>query len=296
MASNTIGFGTTPGSTQGSGAVEENNPSFAFEHVAAKLVPFDMNEDIRMAKSSGQVNIPADRSRKAPNGNSVSDSNVKGTMFAKRDRFDAMGPIIQTGGLVFPYNPTISEGVSVRYDSIELTHSNEAYHAYRNTDNVRLSLSDCVWTCDTFDNAIYALSVLHFLRAYSLMDFGRNRTGRPPSPMWFSAYGSYAFYRVPVLLEKADWSWPNDVDYVGVPEFGSSEYQRRELRRTRTAENGYTWLPTKFTVSSISLIVQHTPTYWTNFSLDDYRSGSMLRSLKSFHATRNRANRQTGGK
>lgn len=133
------------------------------------------------------------------------------------------------------------------------------------------------------------MSVLHFMRSYSFMDFGNFRTGRPPSPMWFSAYGNYAFYKVPVLLEKADWSFPNDVDYVGIPEFGSSEYIERRLQTKRNASGNYTWLPMKFTISSISLIVQHSPRYWTNWSLDDYRSGEMLKKDgKSFHTTQSR--------
>ena len=117
------------------------------------------------------------------------------------------------------------------------------------------------------------------------MDFGRGKTGRPPSPMWFRAYGNYAFYRVPVLMEKADWTWPaGDIDYVWVPEPGRDEYQSQIIQTTRPARGHYTWVPTKFT-ARISLIVQHSPSYWTNWSLDDYRSGAMLKHYNSFHQT-----------
>src|SRR5678815_102564 len=64
-------------------------------------------------------------------------------------------PLYQTGGLVFPYNPTISESLGIRYDVTELVHANENIHAYKNTDNVRLTLSECVWTSETWDQAIY---------------------------------------------------------------------------------------------------------------------------------------------
>lgn len=194
-----------------------------------------------------------------------------------------LAPIAQSGGLRFPYNPTISEGVSVKYDNIELTHSNEAYYAYRGTDNVRITISDATWTCDTLHNAVYALSALHFFRSYSFMDFGRGQSGRPPSPMWFSAYGNYAFNRIPVLMEKADWSFPSDVDYVGVPEFGSPEFLSGILQTNTNASGSYTWLPVKFTVSNISLIVQHAPQYWVNFNLDDYYSGAAIKRGKSPH-------------
>jgi hypothetical protein len=74
------------------------------------------------------------------------------------------------------------------------------------------------------------------------------------------------------------------VDYVGIPEFGSPEYIDRRLKYQRDSTSNYTWLPMIVKVASISLVVQHSPTYWTRFNLDDYRSGEMLRNRNSFHA------------
>lgn len=278
---------------------DNNDPTFAFEQVAAKLTPFDLSDVGAKAVTLGTAQPPSPP--KAPRGTKETDKTGMQTTLDLRStntgqgssqndqRYHALWPIFMTNGLVFPYNPAISENVQVNYESIDLTHTNESYYSYKNTSNVRITLSSSVWTCDTFDNAIYALAALHFFRTYSRMDFGRGRTGRPPSPMWFSAYGNYAYHRVPVLFEKADWSFPNDVDYVGIPEPGSTEYRSRRLNLKRTSSgdstnNRYTWLPMKFEVSSISLLVQHTPRYWTNWNLDDYRSGAMLRTRGSFHS------------
>lgn len=264
--------------------------SYAFEHVAAKLIPFDLMTigALGVAKKS-----PAPTGAASFSGTSTPSNtqDLRPTTTTRKEH--AMFPIFETNGLIFPYNPVISEGINVNYDSIDVTHSNESYFVYKNTSNVRINISNAVWTCDTFDNAVYALAALHFFRSYSLMDFGRKATneytpsGRPPAPMWFEAYGNYAFHRVPVLLEKADWTFPNDVDYVGIPEFDTSEFTSRTLATKRTGEGRYTWLPMKFEISGISLIVQHSPTYWLNFNLDDYRSGKMLRNRGSFHATDN---------
>lgn len=228
------------------GTTGENRPSFAIEQVHAILTPFHWPDHVNYGHP--------------------------------------LYPIMNTNGLAFPYSPSISEGMKVNYDRVDLTHSNEAYHSYRSTENTRISISDATWTCDTFSNAVYALSALHFFRSYRLMDFGRGRTARPPSPMWFSAYGNYAYHRVPVLLESADWTFPNDVDYVGIPEPGTDEYVSGLLQTNRSASGKYTWLPMKFTVSGISLIVQHTPKYWTNFNLQDFWSGQMLTRTGSFHS------------
>ncbi len=201
-------------------------------------------------------------------------------------------PLTLTNGLVFPYNPVISEGLSVAYDKLELTHTNESIHAYRNTENVRITLSDCIWTAETFDQAIYLLGVIHFFRSYTLMDYGstygrqgKTASGRPPSPMWFYAYGSYLYEQVPVLLEKVDWSFPNDVDYVGVPNPGSPAYVNQTLQYATSQSfssflsqtGGYTWVPMKFTVGSIGLVVQHSVAYWKKtFNLDDFKAGRLV--------------------
>ena len=275
--------------------------SYAFEHVAAKLIPFDLDELAQAAggigMTSGQIRSNADnrtslvnsefnqqgnRSSRNPRelGPTGDSQNLRGVL---RKGNHPLAPIVETLGLVFPYTPSISEKINIKYDSIDLTHSNENYYAYKSTDNVRINISNAVWTCDTFEHAVYALSVLHFFRSYQHMDFGaprasaRRPTGRPPAPMWFSAYGEYGFNRVPCLLESADWSFPNDVDYVGIPQPGTDEWQNRTIKTQRDGTSQYTWLPIKFEVASISLIVQHSPLYWINWSLEDYRSGAMVR-------------------
>jgi hypothetical protein len=280
---------------------EDFLPSFAIEHVAAKLEPFDL---IRLGLKLGGQDQRSDAAEATEGGRGANITDDAGRVAAVvspantqqnvRDQH-ALAPIFFTNGLVFPYNPSISESISVKYDAVELTHTNESFHVYRGTDNVRISISDATWTCDTFDNAVYAMSALHFFRTYSQMDFGAGRTGRPPSPMWFSAYGNYAYHRVPVLMEKADWSFPPDVDYVGIPEFGTPEYKSRVLKFDRDSSNQYTWLPMIFKVSSISLVVQHSPQFWTNWNLDMFRSGELLRQRKSFHLTNPATNNRKGG-
>lgn len=276
--------------------------SFAFEHVAAQLIPFDLMS-IGAKGIARPSPTPQSAAAFANTSTGANTMDIKSTATTGDNKAQAGGksrlnhalsPIFETNGLIFPYNPTISEGVQVNYESMDITHSNEAYFVYKNTSNVRINIANAVWTCDTFDNAVYALSALHFFRVYSQMDFGaprdgsngkgRSPSGAPPSPMWFNAYGNYAYHRVPVLLEKADWSFPNDIDYVGIPEFNSRQFLNRELATQRTPEGRYTWLPLKFEVSSISLIVQHSPTYWLNYNLDDYRSGKMLSNNGSFHS------------
>jgi hypothetical protein len=195
-------------------------------------------------------------------------------------------PLTQTNGLVFPYTPSISENLGVRYDSTDMTYTNEAIHGYKATDNTRLSLSDCAWTAETFDQAIYTLGVIHFFRSFVLMDYGRKGpgTGKPPSPMWFNAYGDFMYSQIPVLIERVDWSFPQNIDFVGIPNPGTDAYNNQTLNYSTNPaltvaaqDGGYTWVPIKFTINSISMVVQHSIYYWTNeFSLADFQSGALI--------------------
>jgi hypothetical protein len=188
-------------------------------------------------------------------------------------------------------------------------HANESIFVYRSTENQKLGVTG-TWTADTLESAQYMLAVIHFCRYYALMDFGRNRegrttsTGRPPSPMWFSAYGLYAFRDVPVLYQGSSWTWPVDGDFVGVPNprvVGSGSQEPLLTGKEKTAamtesfgdagsglvvaRGGvprgsdqmaqFTWLPIKIEIS-INLVVQHSIAYWTDrFSLDAFKSGAM---------------------
>lgn len=169
-----------------------------------------------------------------------------------------MAPLSKNGGcLYFPYSPSISESVNINYDSVSLQHSNESYDSYVRTGNTELSLSDLVWTADTEENAEYMLGVIHFFRSYSLMDFGRNKTGKPPSPLWFSCYGNSMYNKVPVLLMNYEFNIPKEMDMVPIKD---------------------SWVPVKLQISNIKLRIQHTPNYWLDFSLEDYKAGKVNHS------------------
>jgi hypothetical protein len=299
--------------------------SFTFEGVAARLVPFDFSTIFQatapsatsptpnttipstlitqtdlplLPGTSGSMNVtnglvirgananPPNVNMNIPNGSAPPGGSTSQSSTSSVPSNHPLGPLFATGGLIFPYMPEISEGINVKYEPVEVLQSNESFYAYRNTDNVRIEISNAVWTCDTFENARYALAALHFFRSYRLMDYGagKGQTGRPPSPMWFSAYGNYAFQRVPVLLERATWTFPSDIDYVGIPEPGTKEWVSQTLAPKRSGQQSsdYTWMPIKFVVSSISLIVQHAPNYWLNqFNLSDYRNGNMIRASRN---------------
>lgn len=329
----------------------------------------------------------------------VEDYAVKLVPFDMAGMTGPLQPIAATGGLVFPYTPTVDESVAINYEkSGDLTHTNEQFHVFKNRGNREITLGNCLFTADNEENARYALAAIHFFRSYSMMDYGRGKTARPPSPMWFHGFGPMGFQQLPVLLTGWSIQWDgNTNDLVSISarspnappstgEFGAfsdavaqrlkpedlarsvtetEAMQRRfgtdlgnqtgsELsgRRdaalrsindsgeslfsslvsqghspqtaravtrqvmaeqaqalgfsvTETEEGGLrlgrgtpesstvgggtsgdkvadTWVPAKFEVTGIKLIVQHSPNWWkTGFSMEDYRSGRMLYEMEA---------------
>jgi hypothetical protein len=294
--------------------------AYNIELVPARLVPFDWsaNGSVPLSNTAGPIAANAASGYVAdPSGQTISDIEQSEVDFSITssgytfgttpqatsstsplglnqsgtgiyDQSHPLYPLTLTNGLIFPYSPTISESLGTRYDTVELIHANESVHAFKNNENVRLTLSDCIWTSETWEQAVYTLGVIHFFRSYRLMDFGKGKTGRPPSPMWFSAYGNYLYTDVPVLIERVEMAFPADVDYVGVPNPGTTDYKSQILSFSTSAALGsvntgisqtgdFTWIPIKFTVSSISMVVQNSVKYWTDtFDLADFKSGKLI--------------------
>lgn len=186
-----------------------------------------------------------------------------------------LAPLFETGGLVFPITPNITETIAVDYDQVDIAHSNEAYNVYRKTQNRNINLGNLVFPCDNEKNARYALAAIHFIRTYSLMDFGRDSTGRPPSPMKFTALGKYSFDETPVIFKGASITHSDaEIDLIQALNPGASG----------NGPDDFTYLPAKLSIGDISLTVQHSPNYWRgydadeNFTLEDFRNGNMIRN------------------
>lgn len=189
-----------------------------------------------------------------------------------------MRPIAQTRGLLFQYSPDISESIQVNYDkSGDIIHSNESYYVFKNAENRKISLSNVIFTADTEENARYMLAAIHFFRTYQLMDYGRSGTGRPPAPMWFDAFGKFAYGKIPVLLQSVDFNIkPSQHDLVPVT-LGGTSAERVTGTSPTTDETGVPGeprniLPPRAITDQIGNIAQRVP--GLNKQLDSNNSDS----------------------
>lgn len=166
-------------------------------------------------------------------------------------------PLRQTNGIIFPYTPNISVAHSVDYAQYDLVHTNYQQNAYSRTRNPQIQVTG-QFVSQTPAEAAYTVGVMHFLRVVTKMHFGHGDpfAGTPPPVMEFSAYGTYNFNRIPVLLGSFNFIYEDNVDYVEI----------------ETGSAAGTQIPSIMTIA-MDLLPQYSAAKQNSFSLYELASG-----------------------
>jgi hypothetical protein len=132
-----------------------------------------------------------------------------------------LNPLRETGGMIWPYTPSISYSHPIDYQPIQTVHTNQDFLVYARTPAVKLTV-DGVFTVQNQKEGQYAMAAIHFLRTMAKMHFGETDplAGTPPPVLLFNAYGAFVFKDVPVIVTTFSISFPDDVDYVEVKTVG----------------------------------------------------------------------------
>ncbi len=200
------------------------------------------------------------------------------TILGTRGSDNLLNPLFATGGVLFPYTPTVTTGSVAEYDSTPFTHSIYGYNAYIRSYPKTINVT-AEFTAQTTDEALYLLAVLHFFRSVTKSYFGvqpYNRAGTPPPVLLFSYLGEYMFNDVPVIVKSFDYSLPGTVQYVAVNTAGIADAAQPGTVALPGSNAGWTRVPTNLIVT-IELDTQYIPIKLRNeFNLDDFRSGKLI--------------------
>lgn len=172
--------------------------------------------------------------------------------------------LVRTNGIIFPYTPNISVAHAVEYSSYELVHTNYQQNAYGKTRNPQIQVTGN-FASQTPAEAAYTVGMMHFLRVVTKMDWGESPAssglvpGTPPPVLVFSAYGTYNFSNVPVLVQGFNFVYEDGVDYVEVDVNGETMQ-----------------IPSLMTVS-LDLLPQYSPAKQQEFNMDSFSRGDGYR-------------------
>lgn len=135
-----------------------------------------------------------------------------GTFF---DKSPVLKPLIDAGGLIFPYTPSITLSGGANYGDQSPVHQNFGFFAYENSKVDTISIQGTFYSEDGVQ-AAYWLAVVHFLRSATKMFTGQSDgAGNPPIILKLNGYGDYVFKNIPVVVKSFQIGLPADVSYIG---------------------------------------------------------------------------------
>lgn len=172
----------------------------------------------------------------------------------------AFGRLQDTGGVVWPYNPSITISTKANYQQIDPVHSNYPFQAYKSSAVESISISGD-FSCETETDAHYWLEATHFFRAATKMFFGASTyAGNPPVVCQLTGYGAGVFNSVPIVINSFSVDLPEDVNYIKCNYHTSA---------------GATWVPILSKIS-VSVTPIYNRTDLRKFSLQNFAAGKEI--------------------
>jgi hypothetical protein len=170
-----------------------------------------------------------------------------------------MKPLVFTNGMIWPYLPTITMSHSASYDTIQTTHTNYPFYAYKSSQVDDISIAG-QFTVQSQDEALYWLAAVHFLKTVTKMYFGQGpNLGNPPPICTLNGYGDFVYKNVSVIIKSFNVTLDKDCDYIAV-----------KVGKTDT-----TYVPT---ISNITVVAA--PVYSRekikSFNLTDFSTGKLV--------------------
>lgn len=263
-----------------SGYIKESASDFA--DIAQSAVGFASRargRNLPLNGSPAASDIQAEASFTSSEGK---DWRVKLSLPQNYEASPLLQPLVTTGGLAFPFTPTIVLSHSANYNAIQPVHTNYPFYAYENSQIDQLIIT-APFVIQNSLEAQYWIGALHYLRSVTKMAYGNSsNNGNPPPIVRLNGYGDYIFNNVPVTISNFTLDLPGEVDYIAtsLPIGGTSNVEniRGGVVKVR---DGISYVPVE---SQITVTVQ--PTYSRSqvekFNLDQFVRGGMILQGKGF--------------
>ena len=141
-----------------------------------------------------------------------------------------LAPLANTGGVIFPYTPSVTSSYQAKYSTYDLVHSNYRGAFYQNSYVSDIQIRG-VFTAQDTTEAAYLLAVIHFFRSVTKMFYGQDaQRGAPPPLVFLTGLGDFQYNKHPAVVTSFDYTLPSDVDYIRADNpnnFGTDLLNRR---------------------------------------------------------------------
>lgn len=166
--------------------------------------------------------------------------------------------ILNNGGILFPYTPSISYEARAEYSEQKPLHSNFSINFYQRSSIGNITISGKFSVGNAADAEIY-LSTMHLLKSLTRMRFGTDAdAGAPPPVCRLYANGEGMLHNVPVAVSSYRIEMPDSVDYFTI---------------LQNDNFGTTAVPTVSTIA-ITCVPMYSRNEMQKFSVSGYNSGT----------------------
>ena len=175
-----------------------------------------------------------------------------------------LSPLKASGGMIWPYLPTITMSGTANYDSFAPAHTNYPILTYKNSQVDDISIAG-QFTVQNQEEGRNWLASMHFLRTVTKMYFGQGpNLGNPPPICTLNGYGDFVYKDVSVVVKTFNITLEKDVDYIAI-----------QLQTGKSQGANVSYVPT-----SSNITVTVAPVYsrgkMKNFDLTKFAAGTLI--------------------
>jgi hypothetical protein len=170
-----------------------------------------------------------------------------------------LSPLVDTHGVLFPYQPKIDIGFSANYQTQKVAQSNFSFHSYEQSEMKPIEVSGEFPIRNSLEGN-YVVACITFLRSLTMMFTGNDKNpGSPPLVVALSGMGFTGLDTIPVVITNVNTSFADNVDYLSIPITGLNG----EITR----------LPTIMNIS-VSCQPMFSRAFASAFSVESFSSGT----------------------
>ncbi len=190
-----------------------------------------------------------------------------------------MAPLHGTGGMLFPYTPSIQISGEATWTTHDLVHTNFDILSYERTPSATIGITG-KFTVQNQREGAYALAVIHFLRTMTKMHYGDQESrndnaqenagkpaiaGLPPPVLRLRGYGSYMFPDLRCVLKSFNFNFDDNMDLIPIQ-----------------LPDGEVLLPPMFSITIGVGLQQSTSRVRRDFNLEQFRTGASMKTGNFF--------------